>query len=144
MLTDGQRESILYQAQVVLGDLAYEIAQAERVGTPCEELYERAYFITAYMQALQVNTCALSETEKDQIYEALRNLTQKYNYPIAPSIANPVTFPSIILSPVACCGAGTGGGGGPGVPVPQKYINMKTLRQEILTFLTSLPLPFVL
>ena len=115
MLTQEQRDSILYQAQVALGDLAYEIAKKEQVGTPCDELYERAYYITAYMQALQVNSCALTDLEQDKIYRALRNLTQKFEYPIAPSIANPVTFPSIVLSPVACCSAGTGGGGGPGV-----------------------------
>ena len=118
MLTQAQKDSIVYQSQVALGDLAYQIACKEEIGTPCRDLYDRAYCITAYLQALQVNTNALDNKEEEKIYECLRELSGKFDFPIAPSLANPNSFPSIVVAPVACC-AGAGGGGPGGQEVYQ-------------------------
>jgi len=111
MFTAAQKQSILYQAQVKLGELGYEIAQLERYREPCTELYIQGKTIIAYIRVLQQQEQrqTLTDKELEKIYIALRDCADIQDYPIA----NPL---SGVANNIVVGGQGPAGPPGPQGP----------------------------
>jgi hypothetical protein len=85
MYTEQQKQSILYQGQVKLGDLAFEIAQKERYNDPCIDLYIQSKSIIAYIGTLQRESInqTLTDKELEKMYMALADCAEIDDLPIA-------------------------------------------------------------
>ena len=95
--TQEQKDSIIYQSQVWLGELGEQITDIERSMQPCSDLYCEGYTVRMYMQAIQRNDSFVASTpvenppvqvglldwQVENIYTCLVTITGIKDYPVA-------------------------------------------------------------
>ena len=86
MLTEAQKNSILYQSQVWVGDTAYKIMEQEQYSQSCDREYGLAFKILTYQQVLLDPDVDNNLTVKEQeyIYRCIQDSLNLHNYPVAP------------------------------------------------------------
>lgn len=94
--TQAQKDSIIYQSQVWLGDLGEQLVALEEGMKPCDDLYCNGYRVRVYMQALQRNNETIATTpvedppvqvgledwQEENIYTCLVSITGIQDYPV--------------------------------------------------------------
>ena len=97
MYTTDDRNSIIYQAQVKLGELGYEIAQREEISKACWELYEQGYKISLALRVLLNPNIAdqLEDAKIEDMLSCLIKLAEIKAYPAATPLFM-ATRPNII------------------------------------------------
>jgi len=94
--TQAQKDSIIYQSQVWLGDLGEQLVALEEGMQPCSDLYCNGYRVRVYMQALQRNDefvastpveeppvqIGLKDWQEENIYTCLVSITGIHDYPV--------------------------------------------------------------
>jgi len=123
-MTTEQKESILYQAQVWVSDIAYELMHQKQYSEACDKNYDKAFTILNYLNVL-LDTCTpeiLTEDQKEVIYLCIQTTLNLDNYPVAPLLScveTPVTFITGGIGP-------QGPQGAPGVNGTDANINVIT------------------
>lgn len=99
MLTDVQKNSILYQAQLWVASAGEEIMAKEQYSASCDCEYLKAFEILNYMAVLQDETVDINLTDKEQeiIYVCIQESLQIQNYPVAPLATELVEDVTIII-----------------------------------------------
>ena len=98
MYSQEQRDSIIYQAQVKLGEIGYEIAVREDTAKACTSLYDQGYHIVIALRVLlnpNVDS-QLSELEIEKLLSCLVNLADVQDYPAAIPLGA-ITKPAILV-----------------------------------------------
>ncbi|UCD06998.1 MAG: hypothetical protein JSW41_04155, partial [Candidatus Aenigmatarchaeota archaeon] len=119
MYTTDQKNSIIYQAQVKLGEIGYEIAVREDTAKACTELYDQGYHISIGLRVLLNPNLEdqLTAKEIEKLLSCLVDLAEVQDYPAAVPLV-PVTRPNILLGQPGPAGP-PGQQGVPGTPGSQ-------------------------
>lgn len=95
--TQEQKDSIIYQSQVWLGNLGEQITSIEESMQPCADLYCKGYTARVYIQAIQRNDAFVASTppvvpavevglkdwQIENMYTCLVEITGIKDYPVA-------------------------------------------------------------
>ena len=94
--TQEQKDSIIYQSQVWLGELGETLTNLERAMKPCGDLYCEGYTVRMYIQAIQKNDAFVASTppvvpavevglkdwQIENMYTCLVTMTGIQDYPV--------------------------------------------------------------
>lgn len=124
--TQDQKDSIIYQSQVWLGDLGETITDIERSMKPCDDLYCQGYAVRVNIQAIQRNDAFVASTpavvpavqvgledwQLENMYTCLVDITGIKEYPVFTPIVLEEAPAVIIGQPGATGPAGADGADG--------------------------------
>lgn len=83
------KESILWQAQEKVSELAHKALVRESKGLACEDIYTQAYRILTYIRALNRDKGNLTTPEIERILACIVKVTNIKAFPTAPVILRP-------------------------------------------------------
>ena len=100
MLEVQESIEIVENATCKLGDLALKISRDLRAGESCDQHIDHAYYLTAYLQTLEIDKQLgfydFDSTKSLMLYDTLKKLSiDEFNIPKAPGIAEAQGNPNI-------------------------------------------------
>lgn len=94
-MLDVRAQSIIYQSQVKIAELADTLVSKKRLGKPKDETWEKILLIRRYLKALEYKDYLTDITDANYILECLIKLTCINEFPAAP-VLNYQTMPAIL------------------------------------------------
>ena len=131
--TTDQKNSIIYQAQVWMGEMGIKLEALERSMQPCDELYCKNYKVRVLISAIQ-KTGDLEDYEEELLYNCLVETTDIKEYPVFTPIST-VDTPDVIIGQPGP----TGPSGADGLDGSNANISNLSLSNELT--ITSAPDP---